>query len=143
MEGKGKSFGLVKTEGLRAPLLPAGRASQDTVCGLGPVTEAFSAVSGPLPEDGLCWGQCGGTVEELGARHPFLCTHSILGAVMGSACLAEGRGQPPGLPHYSLGPSLLAGVEWDAGFLGWCQIVSLGHFLRSKGPSRSVGLDLA
>lgn len=39
MEGKkGKSFGLVKTQGLRAPLLPAGRASQDTVCGLGPVT---------------------------------------------------------------------------------------------------------
>lgn len=33
-----------------------------------------------------------------------------------------------------------ARVESGAGFWGWCQILSLGHFLRSKGPCRSVGL---
>lgn len=151
MEGKkGNSFGLVRTQGLRAPLLPAGRARTSYSQGCwkplpgycawpGTVTWAFRAVSSLLPEYGLCRVQHGGTTVVLEARHSVPVHPQQARCCAGQR--AEGRGQPPGPPHCRVGPSPLAGVEWDAGFWGWCQILSLGHFLGSKGLSRSVDLD--
>lgn len=79
--------------GLRALPLPAGELLPG--CSMWPWTSHTASPSCFLSSGrgGLCWVQCGGTVEVLGVRRSV-----SVGPEMGAVCLAVGGGQPPAHP---------------------------------------------